>query len=94
MTNLELALKDPTTVKDDTTFSEATYHIIKDIEKAEGTAKLLLSAKLEELKCHYYNHMASSLGHRWKAIADTYLADAHNAFNRLISIYKKLPEEE
>ena len=94
MTNLERALNDPATVKDETTFSEATYHLISEIAKAEGTARLFLSAKLEELKCHYYSNMAQSLNCRLWHIADTYLESAHHAFTRLMELYNQLPEEE
>jgi hypothetical protein len=94
MTNLELALNNPATVRDETTFSETTYHIISEIGKAEGTASLLLSIKLEELKCHYYTNKAMSLGFHWREIANTYLESAHHAFDHLMELYKQLPEVE
>lgn len=94
MTNLERALNDPATVNDETTFSEATYHIISEIANAEGIERLLLSAKLEELKCHYYTNMAQSLNLHLRNIADTYLESAHHAFVRLMELYNQLPEEE
>lgn len=94
MTKIERALNDPTTVKDEATFEDAAYYLISKIAKAEGTARLELSAKFEELKCHYYTNMALSLNNHLRNVADTYLEDAHHAFVRLMELYKQLPEEE
>lgn len=93
MIYLDNALENVELVSDDTTFNEVANHLIKEIVKSSGEAKMLLSAKLEELKVHYYSKMAESLGRTWKHVADSYREDAHYAFQKLMNIYKQLPEE-
>ena len=94
MTKIEYALEHPASVKDDTVFSEVTYYLLHSIEAAEGLEKLKLTARLEEIKCHYYSYLADSIDFKKKYLKESYVKDAHSAFERLMCIYKELPDED